>query len=105
MDEKMNENASLRAYAEMSVWKYKIEYTEYVTITIPSAARILCAKVQEDGVYIWVLVSVDAERVERTFRILKTGETSNNAPGELHYIDTILLAGGKLVYHIFEVMS
>ena len=87
------------------IYKYSIRQGTS-KILLPKNADILCVKIQNDRPTLWALVDVDTEeREERVIRVLATGFDSVENPGTLKFIDTVLLAGGQLVYHVFEQLT
>ena len=90
-----------------SVWKYILE-PGVTTLVLPVDAMVLSVYSQGREVCLWALVDtsepiqrgVNAE--SRTFVALATGEVAPRG-SILTFISTVLINGGALVFHIFEV--
>ena len=74
---------------------------------MPMGAKVLCVKTQGDcDICLWAIVDTDARYEYRRFCVIGTGESISRSDGTtLKFIDTVLLFGGKVVYHVFEVVS
>jgi len=86
----------------MNVWKYEMPETCLGQFEMPIGAEILCAKEQHGRVCIWALVDPMAELEERVFLMYGTGHAINRSNDG--YIDSVLLMGGNVVYHLFEAI-
>ena len=85
-----------------TVWKYELALTDLQHLILPENAEILKFDTQYNIPVIWVLVDTEATDVEeRVFRFCGTGHPI--AKGTYQYIDTIIMADGGLVWHLFEV--
>ena len=70
------------------------------SISLPAGARVLTAQVQHGVIYLWAEVDTDETSEElREFVIHGTGDDMLD---HLHYIDTVQLDGGYLVFHVYE---
>ena len=92
-----------------TIWKYELPMMARFTLTLPFNAKILCIQTQTkydvELMNFWVLVDtlVPAVREDRHFLIVGTGE---HLPiGTFKYIGTTQMAEGRLVFHIFEILS
>lgn len=93
------------------VFKYPLTWDDRQELSVPRGAQLLRVDVQtgpyraveQSTLCLWALVKPDAETVQRTFRIAGTGHPIEDSP--LEYIDTVVLDGGTLVFHVFEVMA
>lgn len=83
-----------------SVWKFPLLETDEQDVVMPCDARILSVQTQAEVMCIWAIVSPDAARKVRRFAIVGTGR---RVPAQATYIGTTQLAGGALVFHIFEL--
>ena len=89
--------------ASYQVWKYPVPLTDEFVIDMPEAAQILDVQVQQDKPVLWALVRPDAPEAERRFRLVGTGHpVSGDDRYQLIPLGTIQLAGGALVFHLFE---
>lgn len=87
-----------------SVWKYPIKITDEQQIEMPQGARILSSDMQGDQLCLWVLVDKGVPNAMRTIRIHGTGHAIQDA-GQLAFIDTVQMAGGRLIWHVFEKLD
>ena len=89
-----------------TIYKYELEVTDSQEISLPPSASILSAQVQQGKVCLWVrlypaeLYLADA----REIRIYGTGHPIEPTLN-LRFIDTVQLANGSLVFHVFEVLG
>lgn len=84
-----------------TIWKDVLEVTDKQTIKLPASYKFLSVALQYDQISIWYTVDDRAEMVERNIYIFGTG---NPIPNEFDgkFIGTVLMAGGRLAWHIFE---
>ncbi len=93
------------------VYKYPLAWDDRQEIMLPRGAQVLRIDVPAElyrtgtlpGLFLWALVNPDAETAPRTIRIAGTGHPIDDSP--LEYIDTVMLDGGSLVFHVFEVVA
>ena len=84
------------------IYKYPLEVTDTQFIELPLGAEILTAQMQGNQLCLWAMVnsSPDAIKKNRCIEIIGTG---NPVPtGDLKYISTFQIAGGGLIFHVFE---
>lgn len=86
-----------------AVWKYTIDIDSDVTeFQIPEGARFLHCAAQGDQMCMWFEVPADETRTNlRGFRIFGTGDAAIN--DHLSYVGTGMFAGGRFVFHVYEV--
>lgn len=82
-----------------STWKYPLSITDRQIVSMPQGAQILTVQVQHDTPCLWALVNSENPLQARGIQIFGTGHPASNA-GE--YIGTFQVAGGSLVFHVFE---
>jgi hypothetical protein len=85
------------------VFKYVLPDDDEFTLPFPAGAKLLHLDCQDNEVVLWALVDPDAPTETRRFRLAGTGHPIETAC-PLTHIGTVLLMGGKLVFHLFEVM-
>ena len=77
--------------------------TAFRKIEMPFGAKILCAGIQNNGIYLWAEVVTDAPQVTRMFAIYGTGDAIETVNRK--YIGTVFLDdNGPLVEHVFELI-
>jgi len=86
----------------MPIFKYVIPTTDEFQIRMSKGATVLTVDVQNGLPCIWALVDKNAEQEYRSFRLLGTGFPSDDVSGD-QYVGTVLLHGGALVLHLFDV--
>lgn len=88
----------------MKVYRYELELIDQPVVPMPKGARVLSVSHERDRLECWVLVDPNVAEVElREFRVVGTG---NPAPDDLgEFIGTVMVFGGQLVFHVFEVAS
>lgn len=95
----------------LKIWKYELELSDYVTLTMPIDSKILSVQINEKTgkCNLWVVVNSNSEdptkSEERKFRIIGTGHRIGETEyKKLKYIDTIQYKDGELIFHIFEIL-
>ena len=87
----------------MKIYKYEVLASDTFTIDMPKGARILAVQTQGDSkACIWSIVDETASPVPRRFALRGTG---HDASGLEHasYVGTFQIAGGSLVFHLFDL--
>lgn len=89
------------------VWKYPLPITDTVALQMPTGAVILDVQVQTNTLndtllFMWALVDPGASIETRRFRIAGTGHPID---GAVEHIASVQLAGGELVFHVFEAIE
>lgn len=89
----------------LTVYKYQFKIDDDVRLMLPADARILHVAMQfEPGLpCVWVLLDPTAPIVERRFRLAGTGHPIEASIGSVTHHGTFLMAGGRLVFHLFEI--
>ena len=83
-----------------AIWKFPVDGNS-ASIEMPRGSEVLCAKVQHERIYIWAICDPKEDLEGRSFEIIPTGAPLYQEE-TLKYIDTVMQAGGSLVFHIFE---
>jgi hypothetical protein len=83
----------------ITVHKYALPIDDIVSINMPDDPEPLCVAVQHDIVVMWVRVDTDRFVKPRRFRVAGTG----HADADGKYVGTVLLDGGALVFHVFDL--
>lgn len=88
-----------------TIWKYGIDITNELYITMPYDTRILSVHLQYGKPCIWAIIYDDKEikMVSRKFRWFGTGHPIPEGE-KLIYIGTVLMQNDSLVFHLFEVL-
>jgi hypothetical protein len=81
---------------------YKYTLSESVNeIKMPQGSIPLTVQEQHGNTQLWALVDPDKPTITRTFEIYGTGHEVKDHQN-LFYISTIQVAGGTLIFHVFE---
>jgi len=83
-----------------TIWKFPFRINDTVLLDMPRNARVLSVQLQHDVPCLWALVNPANRDEQRTFRIRGTGHSHDDDGGQ--FIGTIQMAGGNLVWHVFE---
>lgn len=81
------------------VYKYELPLGDWVSITMPAGAQVLCVEVQHGKPMLWARVTVGHASVVQHFRIAGTGHDLGSNVGR--HIGSFQLGGGALVFHVF----
>jgi hypothetical protein len=85
-----------------TIWKFPIEPADKFRLDLPKGARFLSVQMQHGEPQSWWLVDPTTnEREARRFRVHGTGHEVDGAD-RLVFLGTFQLAGGALVFHLFE---
>jgi len=92
-----------------TIWKYPLGVADNIeprfAIEMPKDAEILCVQLQYGKPCLWAIVETTNENEMRYFVLHWTGHGwTANGIGQVaaKYIGTYQLAGGELVFHLFE---
>lgn len=85
----------------MEVLKYILTNAEGTEVEMPKRAKIIHFASQHGMPYIWALVNPEAPKEIRKFKVYGTGHEINDKI--ISHIGTVLVAGGNLVFHAFEI--
>jgi len=85
-----------------TIFKYTLPATTPAQIVMPTGATILVAQNQAEAVVIWAEVDTDLPLESRTFVTAMTGQTLPR--GKKQFLGTVQLAGGALVFHVYEML-
>lgn len=84
-----------------TVYKYPLEVADEQELTLPAFAKILCVKDQHNDLVLYALVNTDAELLDKYKIYIRGTGHPINFPPAADYLDTVVMFGGKLVWHIF----
>ena len=83
-----------------TVYKYSFPITDLVELEMPLGAQVVHIEEQR-GACLWALVDPEQPRELRHFHIYGTGRPIHRSA--LSHVGTFLMAGGTLVWHVFEM--
>ena len=86
-----------------AVFKYTLKIDDYQQVFLPMDAKILCIKVQNETPCLWALI--DKEQTYDEAVTIRCAGTGHDIKDDVEYIDTIMIAGGALVFHFFKVIN
>jgi hypothetical protein len=85
-----------------TIWKFPLRGTFHQIVEMPEDAKIISVAEQGELICLWAEVDPNAQcRTKRGIAIYGTGRTIPDDPGT--FIGTVMLRGGALVYHIYEI--
>jgi hypothetical protein len=89
-----------------SIWRFELDITDETELHMPKGAQILTVQRRENAgrLDMWALVDPTAPQEPRTFRVIGTGHPIPDVDA-LTYYATAQVAGGQLVFHVFERVS
>lgn len=89
------------------IWKFALRGWLW-KIEMPKGARVISAGVQGDEIVVWAECLPGAEREERVFAAVNTGDPLPLEAGSRAFIGTVQVAprqGPAIVWHIYELLS
>lgn len=85
-----------------TIYKYLIPHQGELTYTIPKTAQFLKIMVQNGKPRMWWLVDSESELTDVKFAVHGTGQDLGDM-AEYRYLDSFMLLGGDLVFHMFQI--
>lgn len=85
------------------VYKYPLVPNDWISVSMPEGAEALCVQIQHGAPFLWARITVGNPLVIRHFRIAGTGHDLDGNVGR--HVGSFQLAGGDLVFHVFEDAS
>ena len=84
-----------------TIWQFSLGgANDWQIVAMPEGARVLSARVQHGGIYMWALVDPDAPKINHTVRIVGTGHLADGLE-DWEFVDTVEMLGGELIFHVF----
>lgn len=85
-----------------AVWKYVLPIHDWPSLAMPEGARVVAVAEQGEALCLWADVDTDAPLCVRQFRLAGTGHPLGPVGDHL---GTVLLMGGRLVLHLYDIPS
>ena len=87
-----------------TIYKYSVPIDDDGrVVAMPHLAELLTVQIQVDEPVLWALVNPEYYLEPRRFRWFGTGRPVKGKPGcALRFVGTVQMAGGSLVFHLFE---
>ena len=82
------------------IYKYVLQPGRNV-IQLPQFTQVLTVQMQDDDMCLWARVNITKPLNTRVFDVVGTGHAMSDDP-RLLYVATVQMAGGALVWHVFE---
>lgn len=87
-----------------TIHKFLVTIDEVVSIFLPRNAEVLSFMMQNESLFIWVLLDKNKEKtIERKFTVIGTGWEDKNKALEQHRFIGTAFTEGSFVWHCFEV--
>jgi hypothetical protein len=83
----------------MTIWKFPIHLNDCQEISVPEGSRPLKLMMQYGRPCVWMLVDPEKPKQMYLIRVYGTGHPITGDPG--HYLDSLMVNGGDLVFHVF----
>ena len=97
----------------LTIWKYPIRDVDIASaifeLDMPKGAKVLTVQMQGNSPVMWALVNPETKKVKRMFLVKGTGHPIEDRATCLAisqpdtYIGTFQLAGGALIFHVFNI--
>lgn len=86
------------------IWKFRLSHHGQTVLSIPALSSIKLSGVdpQTRQPALWIELDPEAERVNRTFKILATGQPIEGDGGYPYDIHVGTVIDGNFVWHIYE---
>ncbi len=86
----------------LTVHKYALPVADQFILDIPKGAELLHVDVQHGEPHLWAKVDTSKRLEPRSFLLAGTGHPLPEIPSR--FVGTVLLHGGVVVFHLFEVI-
>lgn len=89
----------------MKIFKYELPIVDFHQVEMPVGAHVLSVQEQHGKLCLWAAVNQVEETETRSFSIVGTGHYFNCdiESCKTMYIGTVQMAGGSLVWHVFDL--
>lgn len=85
-----------------TIYRFDVPVADGFALNIPEFAKVLCVGERGGTGHMWVMLDPESTKVvTRKFRVIGTGHPIPDHE-KLEYVGTFFMAGGKLVWHVFE---
>ena len=84
-----------------TIWKFNLEITDEQVLEMPVGSRLLKVDMQQEVPCLWAAVNPEAQKQPVKIRVIGTGHQIPDYK-YLTHIDTFQMAGGSLVWHVFQ---
>ena len=86
-----------------AIYKFELQTVGRQEINLPMGAVIISAQAQSGNICLWVELDTKAQTYKKAIHIYGTGHEIDD---DLHlrFIDTVQLANGALVFHIYYAL-
>jgi hypothetical protein len=84
----------------VKIWKFPLVIIDHQTVEMPFFSTPLAVQMQHGELMLWALVEPTSPLRPKKFAVHGTG---HSVPAGEKYIGTAQMAGGELVWHVFEV--
>lgn len=85
-----------------TVWKFALPLEDVAGVDMPQGAHVLHVAAQHEVPTLWALVDPNAPLERRYFRFAGTGHPIKPEHAG-RFVGTFFMAGGSLVWHLFEL--
>ena len=83
------------------VWKFPLRVEDEQIIEVPVGAEPLKAEMQNGELCLWMLVQPSSNKVSKKVHVHGTGHYVSNSVTSSDYVDSFMMHGGALVFHVF----
>lgn len=87
-----------------TIWKYTLKSQEYQLIEMPHSARVISAEEQFGEIVVYAVIELPNTSIpwNREFVVLGTGHETEHDLNEYHFLNTVKLENGALMFHVFH---
>ncbi len=90
----------------LKVFKYEVPIDDCFSLDLPEEATVLHVEVQHEIPQLWALINPNTSiKTTRRFRLAGTGHEITERADKLQHIGSLLMRGGGVVWHVFEVLE
>lgn len=89
-----------------AIWRFSAPLEVETRVRLPRGAQILDvapARAGTTAIELWAIVDTDAEQEVRTLLVYGTGAHVPEQVTADHHLATLSMAGGRYIFHVFEV--
>jgi len=87
------------------IYKYPINTLGYTAITLPINYKILKIAEQRQSINLWAEIDTDQTEFSSVGLLIVGTGHEFELPSSAEYLDTVFIAQGNLVYHIYKITN
>lgn len=88
--------------SRLTIYKYQVSAVSHQVIAMPIGARLLSVHARRESVFLWALVDPSLAHELVGVRLVGTGKAFDAIDDYPHFIGTVQIEEGPIVFHVFS---